>query len=175
MIGIVWTRPLVGSKLRILKGILSGQNQDLMALYSALAFLCHPKSLSSMTMGPPDHQRGLYDVFISHRHEGGEDLAQAINQVATTGHVPRKESTNLSGRVLERPYCQSEIKVALGAQKTIILVHDVKNCVIPKASTLPVEIRPVLERVTIPYFREHAFRETAMREIAKAMKIMIPA
>lgn len=80
----------------------------------------------------------------------------------------------LTPEVLTRPYCQSEIKVALQAQKKIILVHDVKKCSIPIASELPAEIQPVLDRVAIPYFREHPFRGTAIREIAKAMELILP-
>jgi hypothetical protein len=65
-----------------------------------------------------------------------------------------------------------EVKTALQAKNNVVVVHDIKNCPFPDAKLLPKDVQPVLDEVTIPFYREQAFRETAMLEIAKAVELL---
>ena len=67
--------------------------------------------------------------------------------------------------VMERPFVQLECKTALNQKKNIVLVHDEKSCQFPNPSTVPDDVRPILEPKAIPYYREKAFREVSIQQI----------
>jgi len=74
--------------------------------------------------------------------------------------------------VLERPWVQVEVRVAMEQKKNIILIHDERNCHFPsgeKLQIIPEDVRKVLQTKAIPYYREKAFRETSMKQVLEKM------